>query len=264
MKQLRSVTCLLLCLAMLLPVSACSGGSGYRIIDEYSEEGSYYIGFRKGDNIQNYVIAAMQELAANNTLRAASINWFGDNIVNVHGQSGALEEVYDTLLPRSVIIGVDYTNKPMSFEATEGAGPQGFDIDMISYICSALGWDMVFRPINIDEADVELNSGNIDIAMAIPGSDLTRDLDYSPAYLESQYVLVTRSGSHIRRRGGLKGKTLGVAVSDVDVLQQNQKFVDSLGGVTYQTNTDGLFQALMKGEVDGILVTSVVAAYYMK
>ena len=64
--------------------------------------------------------------------------------------------------------------------------------------------------------------------MAVPEADLSSDFDYSPAYLTSQYVLVARAGSHIRRRSGLKGKTLGVAVVDEDVLYQNQKFVDSM------------------------------------
>ena len=123
---------------------------------------------------------------------------------------------------------------------------------------------MSFYPIDIGNAEVELNAGNIDIAMAVSGADLSSNFDYSPAYLSSRYVLVARSGSHISRRSGLKGKVLGVAVTDQDVLYLDEDFVNSLGSVIYQTNTDGLFQALMRGEVDGILVSSVVAAYYMK
>ena len=263
MAKLRSALCILLCLAMILALTtACGGGGGYRIIDEYSGEGSYFIAFRKGDHLRDYVTAAMQELAASGSLRAASINWFGENLVSVRGQEGAMEELWETKPDRTLIVGIDPTNMPMSYPA--GDTYQGFDVDMISYICGYLGWSMVLYPINIDDAQVELNSGNIDVAMAVPENEQSSNFDYSPAYLTSQYVLVTRTGSHIRRRSGLKGKTLGVAVSDVDVLQEDEKFVDSLGSITYQTNTDGLFLALMKGEVDGILVSSVVAAYYIK
>ena len=99
--------------------------------------------------------------------------------------------------------------------------------------------------------------------MSVPESDVG-DLDVSPAYLTSRYVLVARTGSHIRRRSGLKGKTLGVTVADERVLYTDEKFVKSLGSVTYQTNTEGLFQALMMGEVDGVLSSSLVTAYYMK
>ena len=262
MSKLRSLLCVLLCFVVLLPLTACDGGGGYRIIDEYSGEGSFFIAFRQGDHLRDYVTAAMQELAASGSLRTASVNWFGQNVVSFKGQEGAMAELWATKPERTLIVGIDPTNMPMSFPV--GDTYQGFDVDMMSYICGYLGWSMVLYPINIADAEVELNSGNIDVAMAIPEKDLSPNFDYSPAYLTSQYVLVTRNGSHIRRRSGLKGKALGVAVSDVDVLQEDQKFMDSLGSITYQTNTDGLFMALMKGEVDGILVSSVVAAYYIK
>ncbi len=263
MKTFRSILCILLCLGMLLAAAGCSSsGNGYRIVDEYSGEGSYYIAFRKGDHLREYVSAALQELAAGNTLRAASISWFGENLVSVRGDDDALEPLREELPQRSVTVGIDVTNMPMSYLV--GGGYVGFDVDLIGYICNYLGWTVSFYPIDIGNAEVELNAGNIDIAMAVSEADLSENFDYSPAYLNSQYVLVARAGSHIRRRSGLKGKVLGVTVTDQDVLYQDEDFVNSLGSVIYQTNTDGLFQALMKGEVDGILVSSVVAAYYMK
>lgn len=264
MKTFRAFLCMLLCLGMLLPVCGCSGsGNGFRIVDDYSGKGNYYIAFRKGDNLRKYVSAALQELASGNTLSAASISWFGDDLVNIRGDEDALEPLREELSePRSVTVGIDTTNMPMSYLVN--GGYVGFDVDLIGYICSYLGWSVSFYPIDIGNAEVELNAGNIDIAMAVSEADLSDDFDYSPAYLASRYVLVARAGSHIRRRSGLEDKVLGVAVVDEDVLYQDEDFVNSLGSIIYQTNTDGLFQALMKGEVDGILVSSVVAAYYMK
>ncbi len=263
MKTLRAGICLLLCAAMLLPAAGCSyGAGGYRIVDEYSGEGSYYIAFRKGDQLRDYISAAMKELATTNTLRSLSVKWFGENLISVKGDGDALKALGEEREQRFVTVGVDLGNVPMSYILNDGY--LGFDIDLISYICGYLGWGVTFYPIDITDAEIELNAGNIDIAMAVPEADLSEDFDYSPAYLTSQYVLVARSGSSIRRRGNLKGKTLGVAVADQDVLYQNSSFVDSLGSVIYQTNTDGLFNALMLGEVDGILVSSVVAAYHMK
>ncbi len=263
MKTIRAAICLLLCLCLLLPAAACSSDKGgYRIIDEYSGEGSYYIAFRKGDNLQKYVTAAMQELAAGNTLRTASLSWFGKDLVSVRGQAGAMEELWAEKPDRSVVVGIDISNMPMSYMS--GGGYVGFDIDLIMAICGYLSWTVNFQTIDISNAEVELNAGNIDIAMAVPEADLSDNFDYSPAYLASQYVLVTRAGSGINRRSNLGGKALGVTVVDEDVLYKDQGFVDSLGSIIYQTNTDSLFQALMLGEVDGILVSSVVAAYYMK
>ena len=63
---------------------------------------------------------------------------------------------------------------------------------------------------------------------------------------------------------GLRGKTLGVMTSDIDVLNTKPKFVAGLGSIIYQTSTSSLFAALSAGEVDGILVSSPVAAYYMR
>ncbi len=150
---------------------------------------------------------------------------------------------------------------PMSY--ADGSGYSGFDVDLAEAICSYLGWGISFYPISIDDMDIELNSGDIDMAMGVSQANTASGFDYSQAYLTSQYVLVTRTSSRINRKSALKNKTLGVTVADMSVLQQDESFMQSLGAVVYQTDTDGLFQALKNGEVDAILVSSVVAAYYM-
>ncbi len=262
MKRFRAALSALLCLWLLLPMTACGGESGYRVVDTYSAEGSYAIAFRKDDRICEIVTAAMRELANNGTLRSASVRWFGENLVSIRGEGGEMDELWDDVEDRTVTVGVDITNMPMSYETAEGY--LGFDVDVANYICGYLGWSMVIYPIDPADVAVELASGNIDMAMGVPVSEETASYSYSPAYLTSRYVLVARVSGRVRDRSALKGKTLGVAIGDIDILQQDQKFVDSLGAITYQTNTDGLFQALLNGEVDGILVSSVVAAYYMK
>ena len=261
-RTVKRALCLMLCLVMLVPVCACGSSGGFRVIDDYSGESNYYIAFRKGDKLKDYVSAAMKVLAASSTLRAASVQWFGENLIAVDGDQDAMEPYWDNVPSREVIVGIDLDNMPMSFQSN--LGYEGFDVDLIGQICNYLSWNITFYPISIANAEVELNAGNIDIAMAVPSSGITDNMDVSPAYLSSRYVLVARFGSHIRRRSGLKGKALGVTVADEKVLYQNEKFVQSLGSVIYQTNTEGLFQALMKGEVDGVLASSIVAAYYMK
>lgn len=250
-----------LCAVILIGACGCGGSSGYRVIDTYSAEGSYVVAFRQDDRLCELVTAAMRELADSGVLRSASLKWFGENLVSLRGEKGALDGLRGEITERTVTVGVDITNMPMSYETQEGY--LGFDVDVANYICSYMGWSMVIYPIDPSDVDVELQSGNIDMAMGIPESDETGGFSYSPAYLTSRYVLVARVTGSVRDRSALKGKTLGVAISDLDVLQQDQKFVEGLGAVTYQTNTDGLFQALMNREVDGILVSSVAAAYYM-
>ena len=258
-RKLCAVVCALFC---LLSLPSCSSASAYRIIDTYSAEGSYVIAFRKGDRICEFVSAALRELAANGSLRSASFRWFGEDLVSVRGEGGEMNDLWEELPDRTITVGVDITNMPMSYESEDGY--LGFDIDTANYICGYLGWRMVVYPIDPADVDVELQSGNIDMAMGIPESDESDDFSYSPPYLTSRYVLVARVAGKVRDRSALKGKRLGVAVTDLEILMQDEKFVSGLGSVTYQTNTDGLFRALLDGDVDGILVSSVVAAYYMK
>lgn len=252
----------LLCIFLLLPLSACSGGSGYQVVDNYSSENNYYIAFRKGDRLRDYVSAAMQVLASSSALRASSVSWFGENLIAVEGDEGAMEPYWDNVPSRSVVVGIDLGHMPLSYQSSQGY--EGFDIELISQICNYLSWQVQFYPVNLTDVEIELNAGNIDIAMGVPDSSVTNTMDVSPAYLTNRYVLVARYSSHIRRRSGLKGKVLGVTVADEEVLYQDSKFVQSLGTVIYQTNSESLFQALMKGEVDGVLAPSIVAAYYMK
>ena len=262
MAGLRRALCAILCSMLLLSCAACGGKSGFRVIDTYSAEGSYVIAFRQGDRLCELVTAAMAELAANGTLRSASYRWFGEDLVSVKGSGGEMDELWDDVPERVITVGVDITNMPMSYETAEGY--MGFDVDVANYICGYLGWSMAIYPIDPEDVDVELQSGNIDMAMGISESSETEAFSYSPAYLTSRYVLVAGVSGGVRDRSALSGKCLGVTVTDLDVLMQDEKFVSSLGSVTYQTNTDGLFLALMNGDVDGILVSSVVAAYYMK
>lgn len=258
---MRRIIPAVLCVCLLASLCACGNSSGYRVIDTYSEAGSFVIAFRRDDRLCEQVTAAMKELADGGVLRSTSLKWFGENLVSLRGEKNALEGVKKDIGQRTITVGVDITNMPMSYETEEGY--LGFDVDIANYICSYLGWNMLIYPIDPTKVDVELQSGNIDMAMGVSEKDETDDFSYSPAYLTSRYVLVARVTGQVKDRSALKGRTLGVTVTDLDVLQQDQKFVESLGAVVYQTNTDGLFQALLNREVDGILVSSVVAAYYM-
>ncbi len=255
--------CLLLCLLLAVPLTACGDtGGGYRIIDTYSAEGSYVIAFRENDRICRFVTAALGELAANSTLKNASYAWFGEDLSSVKADEGAMDDLWEQNETRTVIVGININNMPMSYE--QNGAYMGFDVDVANYICGYLGWSMVIYPIDPADVAAELNSGNIDMAMGISTNDKRSGFSYSPSYITSRYVLVARAAGWVRDKKALKGKCLGVVLTDIDVLQQDEKFVESLDSVIYQTDTQGLFRALMNAEVDGILVSSVVAAYYMK
>jgi len=182
-------------------------------------------------NQKNYTaqkaIRIFMNLEDSGVLKSTSIKWFGKNLVSLRGEKNALDGLWGDITDRVVTVGVDVTNMPMSYETPEGY--LGFDVDIANYICSYLGWSMRIYPIDPANVDVELQSGNIDMAMGIPESDEHAGFSYSPSYLTSRYVLVARVKGSVKDRSALKGKTLGVAVTDLDVLQQDPKFVESLG-----------------------------------
>lgn len=260
----KRILCLLLCAQLLLPLAACSDqrGGGYRIIGSYSSEGNFSIAFRKDDALCDIVSAALKELAANGTLRTASLTWFGEDIIKIRAQAGAMDEYWDLVEPRTLVVGVNPRSTPLSFE--QGEGYAGFDVDVANYICGYLGWSMILRPITAEDMEVQLQSGNIDCAMGVAEKDLSSSFSHSPAYLESRYVLVSRAGGGVRSKRGLQGRTLGLVLSDLEVLQQDEKFMQRLDRVIYQTGTEGLFAALDSGDVDGILVSEAMASYYVR
>jgi len=262
-KRRIQILCVILCAALLL-LTGCGNRSshGYRIVSTYDSEGSYVLAFRQGDKLCPIVSAAMQELAANGTLRSTSLTWFGEDLICLKAQAGAMDSYRSEVSPRTLIVGIDTNNMPMSY--TDGTNYCGFDVDIANYICGYLGWSMVLQPISADEVDIQLNSGNIDCAMGVPIGNMKEGLDYSPSYLSSRYVLVTRADSNIATKSGLHGKVLGAITADLNVLKKDEKFVSRLDHITYQTGTSGLFSALNSGDVDGILVSSAIAAYYMK
>ncbi len=246
---------------MLLALAGCGSTGGLRIIDTYESDGGYVMAFRKDDRLCEVITAVMHELSANGTLRTASLTWFGDDRIAMHAEQGAMDEYRDSVETRTLIVGVNTDNMPLSY--VENGEYRGFDVDVANYVCGYLGWSMVVRPIGADDIGVQLASGNIDCAMGVPAAEKTTGYSYTPEYLSGQYVLVTRLDGP-RTRVGLHGKTLGVMTSDIDVLKLKPKFVAALGSVIYQTSTASLFAALSSGEVDGILVSSPVAAYYMR
>ena len=169
MKRPYRLLCVILCALLLAVCASCGESSGMRVIDTYSAEGSFVIAFRPGDRQCDLVTAAMAELAANGSLRSASYRWFGENLVSMKGEGGEMNDLWDDVPDRTITVGVDITNMPLSYETAEGY--LGFDVDVANYICGYLGWRMVIYPIDPADVGVELQSGNIDMAMGIPESD---------------------------------------------------------------------------------------------
>lgn len=247
---------------MVLALAACGDASGgLRVIETYESEGGYVMAFRKDDRLCELVTAVMKELAANGTLRTASLTWFGEDLIAERGEKGAMDELREGVEPRTLYVGVSTDNLPLS--AASGDGYQGFDVDVANYVCGYLGWSMVLRPIGSDDIGVQLASGNIDCAMGVPVAEKSSSYSYTPEYLSGKYVLVTRLDGP-RSRVGLRGKTLGLLTSDMELLSLKPKFIESLGSIIYQTGTASLFAALSAGEVDGVLVSSPIAMYYMR
>ena len=251
---------LALCLALTALTGCRTTGRGYRVIDTYYSDSGYSVAFREGDEVATWVIAAMQYLAASGNMKAASLRWFGENLIAMKGDEDALAAL-GTPEHRTLIVGADMDNLPMSY--TDGVYYYGFDMEMASDVCGLLGWTLQVYPIETEDMDIELSSGNIDCAWGIPENYAVSGYDYSPAYVSNRYLLVSRLEFGIRSSRDLKGGVLGVQLDDLSVLDSDERFRSSLDHIVYESGNDGLFQLLDSGEVDAILVSSTAAYYYM-
>lgn len=223
MKKLKYALTPILALALLISMSACSVSYGkYKVIDELLKY-ELCVGFRQGDKAGQAVIAAMKELQAEGTVDDLSREWFGNNLSTLEGDKEAIENLGFEVEKRDCLIGYDVARMPFSGK-DKRSDPIGFDIDFAKAVCKKLGWQAKFIPVDVANAEVELNSGNVDcIWGAFPYSDTYESIDTSPTYMENTIVIATLNSSNMRSMKSLSGKTLMLSESNFfeEILEEN-------------------------------------------
>lgn len=263
MKKFIRVAALFLIAIMLLPASACSQKAevtGYVTVQSLGKA-NFSMAFRKDDRLCGEVSAAMRVLAAEGKLAQLSHQWFGEDLIALEGDSGALAVVGE-IFPRTLIVGYDAVGEPMCW--TDKESVSGFDADMIRAVCQTLGWEVKFIAIDTASAEVELAAGNVDCVVGSFG--LSGDkVSFSPEYLKNEAVLVARADSGITKAKKLKNKTLGVPRDGaVEAALQGSELAGLPANTASYISAHSCFAALDSGLCDAVLVSSTAAKYFMK
>lgn len=259
------LTALLLAVCLILSLAACgkSDAVGYEVIDTLKKSG-FVIAFREGDKLSEYVPAALKVLAAQGTVKALALQWFGEDETTITSDAEALDS-FEGIPERDFILGFSPGAAPMSYE--ENGEYKGFDIDLARAVCSLLGWKLKLQPIDVSRLSSELLSGNVDAVWGGLYEGAGADgVVVTQAYMEVDFVLVARAADGFRSWRSLKGKYLSMGAMEVysQVLEENPKLAERLGSISrLASGTAGCFTELANRACDAILVDSAAARYYM-
>lgn len=160
-----------------------------------------------------------------------------------------------------LVVALDASYPP--FEATDGQGNfGGFDVDLAREIASRLGVDVEFTNISFDSLYDALASRRADVV--ISGlryeAERTRDVIYTPPYLDAGQVIVVRAADAINKPADLAGRRVGVeTASEGDV--ETRKLAAKVPGmqiVEYGTPEEAI-AALHSQAVDAAVTDYVTA-----
>ena len=104
-----------------------------------------------------------------------------------------------------IVMGLDVRVMPMGYIGGNGE-IVGFDVDLAREVCNQLGKELVFKPINWEEKENELNSGNVDfIWNALSYSEERADkMELSKAYMDNSQVVVFNKDLDIKNLADIK------------------------------------------------------------
>ena len=163
-----------------------------------------------------------------------------------------------------LIIGIDENYPPIGFKDENGQYV-GFDIDVARETCFRMGIDLVVKSIDWSEKDELLDSREIDCiwnGMSV-SPEREKSMTLSVPYMQNQLIFMVTTGSDVRTFLDLEDKRIGVqrGTTAEDAMANNEKFEQAQ--IIPCRNIPDLFDKLSQGEVDAILVDSIVAYYYV-
>lgn len=140
----------------------------------------------------------------------------------------------------------------------------GFDVDLVTEVCSRLGLRLETREIEWANKEEELNSGNIDCiwnGMSVD-SARARAMNLSDPYLMNRVVFVVKDSS-LSHLDSIKGKRIGVQkASTAQLLLDKSEVGESAKEIVLIRNLIPEIEALDSGTVDAIYVDEVFAKYW--
>jgi polar amino acid transport system substrate-binding protein len=145
----------------------------------------------------------------------------------------------------------------------------GFDLDLAAEVCARQGWEIVYKPIDWDSKDLELDSGTIDCiwnGFTINGRE--DQYTWTVPYVDNSQVFVVSGTSGIKSKADLAGKTVGVqkdssalAALEDEETPENIELKDSFAELIQYADYNTGFMDLEAGAIDCLALDIGVAAF---
>ncbi len=185
------------------------------------------------------------------------------------GTGDKKEDVGSGADKKEVVVGLDDTFVPMGFRDDNGE-LTGFDVDLATAVFDLTDTKVTFQPIDWAMKETELDNGTIDMIWNgyTVNDERKKKVLFSDMYMQSYQVLVTKKNSGIDSLDQMKDKVLGaqegssgykIFTEQPEVLQDMVKDNDA----TLYASFNEAFIDLETGRIDGVLIDSVYAEYYL-
>ena len=150
-------------------------------------------------------------------------------------------------------VGTDATYPPFETISIATSQPEGFDIDLITAICSRLGWKPEFIVTPFDGIVPGLNGHKYDLiisAFTMTAERAGAVLFSRPYYDAGQSIAVSLDNSDIKTLGDLRGKRVGVQLGTT-----GERLAKSLARVEVISfeNIGAAFIDMENGRLDAVL-----------
>ena len=164
---------------------------------------------------------------------------------------------------------VGYSAEPYPpFTSQDASGKWvGWEVDFMNAVCAKAKLDCVVVPTAWDGIIPALTSNKIDMIVASMSinDERKKTIDFSDKYYNTPASIITAKGSTIKPTpDGLKGKILGVQISNRHEQYTHKYFTGSVAEIkTYQTQ-DEVNQDLVAGRIDATQADSVAEEDFLK
>lgn len=170
-------------------------------------------------------------------------------------------------VPDKLIVGLDDTFAPMGFRDKNGE-LVGFDIDMAQAVGRQMGVEIVFQPIDWDEKQTELDSGNIDCIWNGMSRTTEREemMTLSQNYLNNKISIMTVPDVVIDSKEQLADYKIGTqsTSSTMDALKADDIYELISGNIIGYGTFDECILDMQAGRIQIMIVDDVLGQYKNK
>ncbi|MCO5386395.1 amino acid ABC transporter substrate-binding protein [Desulfosporosinus sp.] len=161
------------------------------------------------------------------------------------------------------VVGLDDNYPPAGFRDKAGE-LVGVDIDLAKEAAKRLGVKAVFKPVQWDGVLLNLKSGEIDLIWNALGITPERQLEigFTESYMEDRNIIVVKSGSPIKSKANLDGKTVGLQLgSTAEEAVAKDPISSKLKEIRKFESPTVALMDLEAGRIDAVVTNEMNARY---